>query len=886
MEREQARCNTLIDALVERNGGAVNDHAGDGVCAIFQTGDPLRCALDIQREVEAAHWSGVGELRLRIGVHVGWDATHGAGKARASRITECAWGGQIIVSAAAAHAYGLPAGCEWTDFGFCRLRGVAEPIRLLGLLHPALARRAFPPLRTPLEGGFVPAPRAPIHGRDEELEEIVRNLTRGARALTIVGPGGNGKTSLVIEVARTLSETRAVYFESLEGKADKTDVTAAVAKALRFPFYGAASQEEQLIAYLRDRAAVIVLDNADRLAGKCAFLEGMLAACPEVRILVTSREPLLFEGERVIRLRGLKSPSKDDPDFRSAPVCALFIQEARANEPEFDLEDHEAGIFCEICEILGGSPLALRWAAQWTHLLSVSEIRAELRRGGVTFLGGLVGDGEGLGPERVFERSWTLLGDDLRRALARLSVFDGGFDKDAAHAVAGADVTDLGVLERKSLLEACGNGRFVMHPLARENARERLARAPGDLASETRRLHSEYFLSMVRRCYLEGRGAEQARMLDRVETELANLCAGWAYAVEVNDVVRIREAIEPMFYMFAHRGLYHDCARLLDAQIDDAALRAHFLGIRANCLMHQGAYPIGEALARRALDGGACEPIAAAHCHHALATIAHARGDYSIARTHYEDALAERTRIADEMGSYYSVMSLAFLELLQNNVAKARERAKESHRLCLSTGHLGGMLSVHACAGDIAAREGREADAEESYRQAIEVAEIVRNPQLEAATLLKLGAICSNRGELGLARARFENALDLAEAIGDTRIAINARLGLGHVLRIKAKPHRAKAVLRKALEQAYALSSQAQLAEALYELACVARDSGDCRAAAHITNVLHCLDYERMKTECADLIREFIGPRAPARVNVDAALLELINEPEFGVVRL
>jgi tetratricopeptide (TPR) repeat protein len=302
--------------------------------------------------------------------------------------------------------------------------------------------------------------------------------------------------------------------------------------------------------------------------------------------------------------------------------------------------------------------------------------------------------------------------------------------------------------------------------------------------------------------------------------------------------------------------------------------------------VHQGAYPAAEEIAGRALGEAACEPIAAAQCRHALGAIAHARRERSAARLHYEWALAERRRLADSMGAYYSAMSLAFLELESDNLTKARAYANESSRLCHATGHLGGMLSVHACTGGIAAKEGRQSAALESYRQAVEVEETVRHPQLKAATFVKLGEIYSSRSQFDRACASYGEALELADAVGDARIAINARVGLGRSLRLRGEAERAKSVLRTALKQALALASHAQLADALSEFASVARGMGDYKTPARIADTLRALRLDQMKSEALALMAEFVGPRPPPEAQVETEVLELINEPEFGVVHL
>src|SRR6185312_3102062 len=209
MKLALARHDSLLDRIIAMNGGVIQDRAGDGVFAVFRTGNPVQCALDLQCALQAEDWGSVGGLHVRIGVHCGAAGAREIDKRstnRAARIVASAWGGQIVISAAAAAAFDAPPASERVDLGICRLKGVDEPMRLFGLMHPRLARDEFPPLRTLLSHGHaVPKPAAPIHGRDEEVKEISSKLAV-VRQMTIVGPGGNGKTRLALEIAAQRSE--------------------------------------------------------------------------------------------------------------------------------------------------------------------------------------------------------------------------------------------------------------------------------------------------------------------------------------------------------------------------------------------------------------------------------------------------------------------------------------------------------------------------------------------------------------------------------------------------------------------------------------------------------------------------------------------------------
>ena len=227
MQAAMMRHDQIFAELIAAHGGFIHDQAGDGVFAIFTGGDPLACALALQLALEREPWTGIDELRVRLGVHVGpnptslWSSEASAGVAeriaanRTARIAASAWGGQIIVSADAVAAFGVPALARLVDLGAVALKGVEAPMRLYGLAHADLKQTAFPPLRLQ-EGaqGNLPTPSGRLIGRVEELEILLGLIARpqAGRLINLVGPAGAGKTRLAQEAVRRIGETRAVLY--------------------------------------------------------------------------------------------------------------------------------------------------------------------------------------------------------------------------------------------------------------------------------------------------------------------------------------------------------------------------------------------------------------------------------------------------------------------------------------------------------------------------------------------------------------------------------------------------------------------------------------------------------------------------------------------------
>jgi predicted ATPase/class 3 adenylate cyclase len=888
MDAAQARHNDLIASLAKAHGGVIRDYAGDGVFALFEGGNPLLCAYEFQRAVQAADWGGVGGLQVRVGIHSGRGALQRPDRLsvnRAARIAQSAWGGQIVFSEATASASALPDGAQIEDLGRYRLRGIEEPMRLFGLTHPALERNSFPPLRATPASKPVLAPLTPMFGREQDIETVLGWLAGGRRTLSLVGLGGNGKTRLALEVGARLSDSVPAHVVVLRDAATAGELTTAIAAALRFPLSGQEAPEAQLLRYLRSRSLLLIFDNADRLAGRARLLGDLLGECPDVRVLVTSREPLGFPGEHVHRLEGLSAGDANGAVAGLAPACALFEYEAQLANPSFRLSPSTLEAVRDICRALAGSPLAIHLVAQWMRLLPVADVRARLADG--HSLADALAATEGTTLQRVFEGSWELLSADEQETLLRLSVFEGSFDRRAAETVAEADLPVLGALERKCLLEGRAGGRLALHPLVHAHARRK--RAQTDLAAlkRTQARHADFYLALVRDCARAARGTAQPRMLDRIQTEAAEIGAAWRDAVARGDCGALRQTAEALFYAYAQRSLFGEAQSLMSLATGDASTDAYLASLRANCLVHQGAFEEAEALAADLLEAPSTSGLARAHCLHALANSAHARGDLATARLHYDQALAERRSLDDALGCYYSAISLGWLELQRRDLESAARFIRESYVLCLRLGHLGGMLPVHAFAGDLAQERGSPEDAKESYLLALEVEEVARNPQHRASTLVKLGKLYAESGDLAAAISRLEEAAQHASAIGDRRLETAAGLALGAALRHAGRLGPARLELDSALARARELSLDEQICAALIELGQLSLITGDRPLGARIAAVLRSPRVQGAQAARAALLADL--PQDQFELDGQAwddALLEIVNASTFGLLRL
>lgn len=881
-----ARHNALIDASIAQHGGRVHDRAGDGVFAIFEAGDPLACAVEIQLGLQAIDWQDVGGLSVRIGVHCDFAASVGAVDQvianRAARVMSAGWGGQIVITSAAMAAYGAPEHCECVDLGVHRLKAIDEPLRLFSLAHKNFAVREFPPLRS-LSAPYQRAPlqSEPIFGREKEVLAALKLLSHRGALLTLTGPGGAGKTRLALEIAACLPNELPVCFVDLEEEDSVAAMLSAMAAALRLPLVASTTAEEQLIAYLHERPLVLFLDNADRVDAQ-AFLERAAREGRQLRILVTRREAIQSRGETVMRLEGLAAPASA-AELQTSPAAVLFAQAARRYEPAFAISAADFAAFVEVCERVGGSPLALHLIAQWTKFLSLLEISEKLRSG-LGFLDQLTSDRAGVRSlAGVFETSWALLSERHRDALARLSVFRGGFDLEGAQNVADIDAPMLDALDLKSLVERRGGGRFALHPLLHEHAFQKLEARGEDVLEQTRKRHADHVLAVANACYLTARGPQPLAGLKRFHDEAANLRVAWAYLTERGEADRLRQAAEGIFYVFVFRSAFRACAALFSGPFETEGLRDYFDSLRANCLMHQGEYQSAETIAREILARGAGDWAARAHAHQALGNIAHARGAAAIARAHYEQSLALRRDGDDAMGSYYAAMSLAWLCVNVRDPAAAQVWVKEAQTFCERMDHALGMQGIHACIGDIALLEGRLDVAELSYRESLRLEEQTPHGLSRASTLIKCAAVSADQGRIELAIAQFDEASALASTFGSKRIRLNALLGKARTLRLAGELAGARRLIGEALADGRALGARTQIAEALLQLALIEDKAGDRERAVFIARQV--LEFDDGAVSAA--ARTAFGDIAAAldASCADDALSEIIKHETYARLR-
>jgi predicted ATPase/DNA-binding CsgD family transcriptional regulator len=714
-------------------------------------------------------------------------------------------------------------------------------------------------------------------GRERELAELGELLEQpSCRLVTILGPGGMGKTRLATEVARQQAErfSRGATFVALDAVTDHAALPLAIAEALRFQPTGAAEPAEQLGAFLREHELLLVLDNFEQLMGAAPLVAELLAAAPGLRCVVTSREVLNLQEEWTFPLEGMGVPPGGvNGELESFAAVRLFAERVRQVRPDLDVGAQAENIV-RICRLVEGMPLGLELAASWARYMDCASIADEVERS-IDFLATTPRNV----PERhrglhaVFEQSWKLLDDPEQRVLARCAVFRGGFTREAAAEVAGAGMPELAGLVNKSLIRQSADGRYSAHELLRQFAQQRLEQDPGAV-EETVRAHSEYFMRFLAERLPALDGARQVEATAEIAAGFANLRLAWMRALEDGRIERVREAAATLHRYFQHRSayleavaLYEPSVELLEAaapsperapamvtvltalawflirlgrleEAEHAATRAVELrdadpdavlpslgsdprGALGVLAMTRGDFD--EAAAQGALARERAEAVSdprnLALALYVLVNAASGRGDYGAARVHAERALGLTEQTHDVWFSAYIRNELGAVALAQGDLDAAREHFQASYEARRPFDDAEGMALALGHLGEIALRQGRTEDAESAYRESLTRCRDVGDRGGLAAALCGLGRVAIARGEHAAARERFLQALDIAAEMRFVPLIFEALCDVGELLVASGEPDAAIEVLRFVEAQPQALHSLQSRAVELLEQA-------------------------------------------------------------------
>ncbi|HEU0237264.1 MAG TPA: AAA family ATPase, partial [Candidatus Limnocylindrales bacterium] len=583
------RQRRLLDEAVRRHGGNVFGSEGDALFATFERASgALAAAADAQRALANEPWPDGRRLRVRMGIHTGVvsrlrDDYVGLPLHQAARITAAGHGGQVLVSAATAVLVRdqlADLRLRLRDLGQHRLKDLPRPEPLAQLEGDGL-EGAFPALRAvESRPGNLPVQLTSFVGRAEIAAAAA--LLATTRLLTLVGPGGTGKTRLALQLATEAGSAYpdGTYFVGLDAVVDPELVPPEILAALDVPD-GAGSALDRLADHLRDRRLLLVLDNLEQVVAAGPAIARLLRDAPGLRIVATSRIPLRISGEQEFAVPPLGVPPagaavNDAGAALRFEAVRLFVERATAVAPAFAIDDANAATVVDIVRRLDGLPLAIELAAARVRVLPIDALHARLDRA----LGILVGGARDL-PARqqtlrgAIDWSYDLLDEPDRRLFARFAVVAGAARLSEIDAICGPaqelgrDVLDgLTSLADGSLLRAelavDEEPRFGMLVTIREYASERLAER-GEAEHElVRRRHAETYLAVADGCRSRLTGREGRRWLDRLEADHDNFRAAVDWAVEIGDAALAVRLLDALWRFWQFRGHLVEAAMRAD----------------------------------------------------------------------------------------------------------------------------------------------------------------------------------------------------------------------------------------------------------------------------------------------------------------------------------
>jgi predicted ATPase/class 3 adenylate cyclase/DNA-binding CsgD family transcriptional regulator len=583
MTAAMARMNQVVSDTIATHSGVRPVEQGEGdsfVAAFARASDAVACALELQR-------APLAPIRLRIGIHTGEiqlrDEGNYAGPTinRTARVRDLGHGGQTLLSGAteALVLDRLPDDVWLSDLGTHSLRDLPRPERVMQLCHPDLANE-FPSLRVSkaVVSQHLPTQLTSFVGRDDQLTQVRELLTQN-RLVTLTGAGGTGKTRLAIEVARQHSGGfgDGICYVDLAPITDPDVVPIAVARAFELPDQPGRSTMDALLRFVRDRQMLVVLDNCEHLLDASAELVvALLGAAPGLTLLATSREAIGVAGEL-----GWRVPSLSLAD----ESIELFADRARHARSDFTVTDDNAATVAEICARLDGLPLAIELAAARIRALSLTEIVESLHDRFRLLTGGAR---TAVRRQQTLRASvdWShaLLTEPERVLFRRLAVFYGGFDLDAAQAVAGGGdvqryqvVDQLTLLVDKSLVVADDRGgrtRYRLLETVRQYALEKLGES-GE-ADIVRARHRDHYTSMA--ALLDAPpGSDYGQRLEQANTEIDNLRAAFGWSRENSDIELALTLASSLQLLWQARGRLREGLTWFDNALTD--LDAHHAGV-------------------------------------------------------------------------------------------------------------------------------------------------------------------------------------------------------------------------------------------------------------------------------------------------------------------
>lgn len=665
-----------------------------------------------------------------------------------------------------------------------RLDTTSIPVALGGVA--GLSRFDSEPNLEVLTRHNLPAQMTSFIGREYEIEELKRLVQDpNVRLITLLGPGGIGKTRLALEVATGLVEDykNRVFLVNLAPLTDAALIVQAIAESMHFRFLqDERTQKQQLIDYIGQKKTLLLFDNYEHLLEGAALVSDILQSASNTTIIATSRQRLNQSGEAVFILEGMDFPEDSSlSDAMDYSAVKLFVQSARRVSPSFELAENDIPHVAKICQQVQGLPLGILLAASWAGMLSPQEITDEIRSS-IDFLstdmGGVVERHRSI--RAVFDYSWHLLTETEQEIFMKLAVFRGGFTRDAATKVVGASLRMLMSLINKSLLRRDpDSGRYAIHELLREYAKERLAVSV--IEADLRKSHMQFFIEFA---YEEGQklfGGQQLRAMETLDEDFDNIRAAWQYAIHIKE--------EPALSRMGNFWIYYDVYGIWDEAIENCERSLKVIAdpngeVAADVLVMAGisAYRKGDLDAAWDYTKRAVDIYAALNIDYKLlgeinlTNIMMERGELATAEAKFFELAGRCHRLGHYWAEAICYLNLGLACVMANRIVEAEAYT----RMALDLRRKGNDLLTSSTAlhnlGDISYRRGHFDKAKELLMESLTIALMFDSRVLIYTNMIYLSKVHLEMGNLAEAADYAHRAVSLAE-----EGAVQMQLHLGQV---------------------------------------------------------------------------------------------------------